>query len=54
VNRYPKLKVIASGGVSTIHDLKELKYTHVYGVIIGKAIYEGKLKLAELKAFQNS
>ncbi len=54
VNRYPKLKVVASGGVSTIHDLKELKYTHVYGVIIGKAIYEGKLKLADLKAFQNS
>ena len=35
-------------------DIKELKYTHVYGVIIGKAIYEGKLKLSELKAFQNS
>jgi phosphoribosylformimino-5-aminoimidazole carboxamide ribotide isomerase len=54
VKRYPKLKVVASGGVSSIDDLKELKYTHVYGVIIGKAIYEGKLKLADLKAFQNT
>jgi phosphoribosylformimino-5-aminoimidazole carboxamide ribonucleotide (ProFAR) isomerase len=31
-----------------------LKYTKVYGAIVGKAIYEGKLNLAELKAFQNS
>lgn len=54
INKFPKLKVVASGGVSSIEDLKELKYTKVYGVIIGKAIYEGKLKLEELKVFQNS
>lgn len=54
INRFPKLKIVASGGVSSIEDLKELKYTKVYGVIIGKAIYEGKLKLDELKNFQNS
>jgi phosphoribosylformimino-5-aminoimidazole carboxamide ribotide isomerase len=54
INKFPKLKVVASGGVSSIEDLKELKYTKVYGVIIGKAIYEGKLKLEELKIFQNS
>jgi phosphoribosylformimino-5-aminoimidazole carboxamide ribotide isomerase len=54
INRFPKLKVVASGGVSSLHDLEELKYTKVYGVIIGKAIYEGKIKLEELKAFQNS
>jgi len=54
IKRFPKLKVVASGGVSSLHDLEELKYTKVYGVIIGKAIYEGKIKLEELKAFQNS
>jgi len=48
------LKIVASGGVSSMDDLHELKYIKVYGVIIGKAIYEGKLKLEELKAFQNS
>lgn len=52
INKFPKLKVVASGGVSSLHDLEELKYAKVYGVIIGKAIYEGKIKLAELKAFQ--
>lgn len=54
VNRYPNLKIVASGGVSSMDDLRELKYTKVYGVIIGKAIYEGKIKLEELRAFQNS
>jgi phosphoribosylformimino-5-aminoimidazole carboxamide ribotide isomerase len=54
VKRFPKLKIIASGGVGSMEDLNELKYTKVHGVIIGKAIYEGKLNLAELKAFQNS
>ncbi len=54
IKRFPELKIVASGGVSSLHDLHELKYIKVYGVIIGKAIYEGKIKLAELKAFQNS
>lgn len=54
IKRFPTLKIIASGGVGSMDDLRELKYTHVYGAIIGKAIYEGKIKLSELKAFQNS
>ena len=54
VKRYPNIKIVASGGVSSIDDLHELKYAKVYGAIIGKAIYEGHLKLEELKAFQNS
>ncbi|MCW5911206.1 MAG: 1-(5-phosphoribosyl)-5-[(5-phosphoribosylamino)methylideneamino]imidazole-4-carboxamide isomerase [Cyclobacteriaceae bacterium] len=54
IKRFPTLKVVASGGVSSMDDLKELKYAKVYAVIIGKAIYEGKLKLEELKAFQNT
>lgn len=47
----PKVKLIASGGVSGIEDLHQLKSIGVYGVIIGKAIYEGKINLEELKPF---
>ena len=47
--RFPELKIIASGGVSSIDDLKELKYIKVDGVIVGKAYYEGKISLNELK-----
>ncbi len=53
-NKFPVLKIVASGGVSSIDDLKELKYINVYGVIIGKAIYEGKITLEELKQYQNT
>jgi phosphoribosylformimino-5-aminoimidazole carboxamide ribotide isomerase len=48
---FPSIKIIASGGVSGIQDLHELKSADVAGVIIGKAIYEGRITLAELKAF---
>ncbi|MDH4059076.1 MAG: 1-(5-phosphoribosyl)-5-[(5-phosphoribosylamino)methylideneamino]imidazole-4-carboxamide isomerase [Cyclobacteriaceae bacterium] len=48
-NRFPDLKIIASGGVSSIDDLIQLQYIKVDSVIIGKALYEGKIKLAELK-----
>lgn len=47
--QFPKLKIIASGGISSIDDLKELKYLKIEGAIIGKAIYEKRIKLAELK-----
>jgi phosphoribosylformimino-5-aminoimidazole carboxamide ribotide isomerase len=47
------LPVIASGGVSTLDDLRQLKNLESYGVegaIIGKALYEGKFSLAEALA----
>jgi phosphoribosylformimino-5-aminoimidazole carboxamide ribotide isomerase len=47
--KFPDLKIIASGGVSSIDDLKELKYINVFGAIVGKAIYEGEIKLEQLK-----
>ena len=49
--RFPKLKIIASGGISSLSDLNELKYIKVDGAIIGKAIYENRIKLSELKNF---
>ena len=41
------LKVTASGGVSTLDDVKALRALNVYGAIIGKAYYTGVVKLEE-------
>ena len=48
-DKFPDLKIMASGGVGSIDDLKKLKKLNLYGVIVGKAIYEGKIKLDQLK-----
>ena len=45
---FPSIKLIASGGVSGMHDIEKLRSTGVDGVIIGKAIYEGRVALQEL------
>ena len=53
LDAYAKLReiagidVIASGGISFLSDIKALKAQKVYGAIVGKAIYEGKLDLSE-------
>ncbi|MDE6398027.1 MAG: 1-(5-phosphoribosyl)-5-[(5-phosphoribosylamino)methylideneamino]imidazole-4-carboxamide isomerase [Clostridiales bacterium] len=39
------LHVIASGGVSTLQDLYALSAAHMYGAILGKALYENKFTL---------
>ncbi len=49
LSKLPKLKLIASGGVSRIEDVCELEKIGCSGVIIGKAIYEGRIKLEELR-----
>ncbi len=46
-----KVKLIASGGVSSIDDVVALKQLGCEGAIIGKAIYEGKIQLKELRPF---
>ena len=40
--------IIASGGVSSLDDIKLLAKTGVGGVIVGKAIYAGNVELNEL------
>ncbi len=42
-----KLNLIASGGVTDLKDLYDLKECGVYGAILGKAIYNGNIKLEE-------
>ena len=41
------INVVASGGISFLSDIKALKAQKVYGAIVGKAVYEGKLDLKE-------
>lgn len=41
------IEVIASGGVSSVQDIIDLKKAGVDGVIVGKALYTGNIKLAE-------
>ena len=45
LRRAVSLNVIASGGVSSLKDVKELKEMGLYGAIIGKAYYEGAIDL---------
>ncbi|MDQ3534387.1 MAG: 1-(5-phosphoribosyl)-5-[(5-phosphoribosylamino)methylideneamino]imidazole-4-carboxamide isomerase [Bacteroidota bacterium] len=49
--KFPDLQLIASGGVSNYQDLEILSGTKCYGVIVGKAIYEGRISLKELRNF---
>ena len=41
------LKVTASGGISSVEEIKKLKEMGVWGAILGKALYEKKLSLAD-------
>ena len=51
--RFPRLEVIASGGVSGMGDILELEKEGIDGVIFGKAFYEGKITSQEIKAYIN-
>lgn len=46
--RFPHLNWIASGGVSSVEDLQNLKEQQLYGVVVGKAYYEGRIGLKEM------
>jgi phosphoribosylformimino-5-aminoimidazole carboxamide ribotide isomerase len=49
IQKFPALHFIASGGVSSIDDVYRLQEIGCKGVIIGKAIYEGRIQMADLK-----
>ncbi len=48
---FRKLNIIASGGITYLHEIEELNNADIYGVIIGKAIYEGRISLDDLTKF---
>lgn len=50
-DRSPALNIIASGGVSNMGDLETLADMGLFGAIVGKAIYEGRITLKELEQF---
>ncbi|WP_185869786.1 1-(5-phosphoribosyl)-5-[(5-phosphoribosylamino)methylideneamino]imidazole-4-carboxamide isomerase [Blattabacterium cuenoti] len=53
IQKFPNMKFIASGGISSIHDIEKLFKLGCNGVIIGKAIYENKISLSELKDWKD-
>jgi phosphoribosylformimino-5-aminoimidazole carboxamide ribotide isomerase len=48
---FPSMHILASGGVSSISEVHQLNEAGLAGVIIGKALYEGIIKLEDLKEF---
>ena len=48
---YPEQDIIVSGGISSMDDIYRLNEMGLRHVIVGKAIYEGRIKLDELKDF---
>lgn len=54
ISKFPQLFFIASGGVSSVDDLKRLEEIGCKGAIVGKAIYENRITLQQLKEFNLS
>lgn len=52
-NTFSSVRFIASGGVSSLRDLENLKQINVDGAIVGKAIYEGRISLEQLSEIDN-
>jgi phosphoribosylformimino-5-aminoimidazole carboxamide ribotide isomerase len=50
-DKCPDLNIIASGGISGLGDVEKLEEMNIYGVIIGKAIYENRISLIDLQQF---
>lgn len=48
---FPSLRLIASGGISSVEELEKLREVGCFGAIVGKAIYEQKISLAQLARF---
>ncbi|MDE1842224.1 MAG: 1-(5-phosphoribosyl)-5-[(5-phosphoribosylamino)methylideneamino]imidazole-4-carboxamide isomerase [Thaumarchaeota archaeon] len=48
--KLPNTHVIASGGISSLHDITNVKKCGAFGVILGKALYDGKISVEEAKA----
>lgn len=53
VEKFPALHFVASGGAASIDDVCKLAEIGCKGVIIGKAIYEGRIQIGDLKKLNN-
>ena len=54
LERLPDIELIASGGIASMDDIIKLAKMNVPGVITGKAIYEGKISLEDIKKYNLS
>jgi phosphoribosylformimino-5-aminoimidazole carboxamide ribotide isomerase len=50
---FPKMRMIASGGVASLQDIRKLDKDGIDAVVVGKAIYEKKVTLEEIVALKN-
>jgi phosphoribosylformimino-5-aminoimidazole carboxamide ribotide isomerase len=50
-NRFPDLKLIASGDIRSIDDLVRLQEQGIYAAVLGNALYDGSISFEELKKF---
>jgi phosphoribosylformimino-5-aminoimidazole carboxamide ribotide isomerase len=48
---FPEIYLVASGGISSVNDIEMLENAGIPAVITGKAIYENKIKLKDLRKF---
>lgn len=53
IHRFKDVHLIASGGVASLKDIDDLHDAGCKAVIVGKAIYEQKIKLSELRKYAN-
>lgn len=51
LDRFPGISLIASGGVRTIEDIEQLQHIGLYGVVFGKAFYDGMITLKDIEKF---
>ena len=51
MKQFPDIHLIASGGVSCIEDIEALDKAGIPAVVFGKALYEGNIKMEELKPY---
>ncbi|MCI0707569.1 MAG: 1-(5-phosphoribosyl)-5-[(5-phosphoribosylamino)methylideneamino]imidazole-4-carboxamide isomerase [Ignavibacteriae bacterium] len=48
---FKNIQLFASGGISSVDDIHTLVEAGVTGIVVGKALYEGKIKLEDLREF---
>src|SRR5690606_6698285 len=48
LNHSPFIKLIASGGISSMQDIEELSKLDIRSVVVGKAIYENRITIEEI------
>ena len=51
VIKFPNACIVAAGGVRSGDDIQQLQDLGVFGVIFGKAFYEGKINIGDIKRF---